>query len=104
MGRGGDIPIEPPVVKDRTIVPATEDRSYLGFIALALASALLGGFVFGAWIPLASTGTVGGADRVPWLIQAHGWVQLQGWAGLFVAGMAVRLIPRFAGTVQGQIS
>ena len=97
MGRGGDIPIEPPVVKDRTIVPATEDRSYLGFIALALASALLGGFVFGAWIPLASTGTVGGADRVPWLIQAHGWVQLQGWAGLFVAGMAVRLIPRFAG-------
>lgn len=31
------------------------------------------------------------------MVQAHGWIQLQGWAGLFVAGMAVRLIPRFAG-------
>jgi hypothetical protein len=97
MERQADIPLEPPVVRRRDIVPAKEDRSYLGFIATALASALLGGFLFGTWIPLASTGTVGGADRVPWMIQAHGWVQLQGWAGMFVAGMAVRLIPRFAG-------
>jgi drug/metabolite transporter (DMT)-like permease len=34
---------------------------------------------------------------VPWLIQAHGWAQVQGWAGLFVAGMGLRLLPRFAG-------
>jgi|GEM_PF-576006 len=97
MGRAGDIQLEPPVSAGRDIVPAKEDRSYLGFIAAALAAALAGGFVFGTWVPLASTGTAGGADRVPWMIQAHGWVQLQGWSGLFVAGMAVRLIPRFAG-------
>ncbi len=97
MARSGDIPIEPPTVKSPATVPAVEDRSYLGFIAVALGSALLGGFVYGTWVPLAATGTAWGGDRVPWMTQAHGWVQLQGWAGLFVAGMAVRLIPRFAG-------
>jgi len=97
MARASDIPIEPPLASGPGIVRAAEDRSYLGYIAAAILSALLGGFAFAVWVPLASTGTIGGADRVPWMIQAHGWVQLQGWAGLFVAGMAIRLIPRFAG-------
>lgn len=97
MAARGDIPLEPPVTSHPQNVPAQEDRSYLGFIAGALASAVLGGFVLAAWAPLAATGTVPGGSRLPWLIQAHGWVQLQGWAGLFVAGMGVRLLPRFAG-------
>lgn len=92
-----DIPLEPPTVRAPSVVPAVEDRSYLGYIAAALASALAGGFLLAVWMPLAATDTVGPADRVPWMIQAHGWVQLQGWAGLFVAGMGIRLIPRFAG-------
>lgn len=93
----GDIPLEPPTVKAPGIVPAVEDRSYLGYIAAALASALAGGFLLAVWMPLAATDSVGPSGRVPWMIQAHGWIQLQGWAGLFVAGMGIRLIPRFAG-------
>jgi hypothetical protein len=92
-----DIPLEPPTVKAPGIVPAVEDRSYLGYIAAAMASALAGGFLLAVWMPLAATDTIGPSDRVPWMIQAHGWIQLQGWGGLFVAGMGIRLIPRFAG-------
>lgn len=78
-------------------MPAAEDRSYLGFIAVALTAALAGGFLLAAWLPLAATGNAPGQGRVPWLIQAHGWIQVQGWAGMFVAGMGIRLMPRFAG-------
>lgn len=92
-----EIPLEPPVVRGPGVVPAVEDRSYLGYIAIALASALGGGFLLAVWMPLAATGTLAPSERVPWMIQAHGWLQLQGWAGMFVAGMAIRLIPRFAG-------
>lgn len=84
-------------MKGAGIVPAVEDRSYLGYIAAALVSALAGGFLLAVWMPLAATDTIGPAGRVPWMIQAHGWIQLQGWAGMFVAGMGIRLIPRFAG-------
>jgi hypothetical protein len=97
MAGRDEIALEPPLSRNPDVTPAVEDRSYLGFIAAALVAALGGGFLMAVWLPLAATGTVGGQDRVPWLIQAHGWVQVQGWAGLFVAGMAVRLMPRFAG-------
>lgn len=97
MASREDIPLAPPISGNRDVTPAVEDRSYLWFIAAALASALAGGFLLAVWLPLAATGLAPGQDRVPWLTQAHGWVQLQGWAGLFVAGMAVRLMPRFAG-------
>jgi hypothetical protein len=92
-----DIPLEPPLALHRETVPAVEDRSYLLYAAAALTAALAGGFLMAIVLPLAATGAIGGGDRVPWFTQAHGWVQLQGWTGLFVAGMAVRLIPRFAG-------
>lgn len=97
MARSGDIPLEPPVNAHPENVPAQEDRSYLWFMAAALASALAGGFLLAVWVPLAATDSAPGATRLPWLIQAHGWAQLQGWAGLFVAGMGIRLLPRFAG-------
>jgi len=97
MADQDEIALEPPTSGNADVTRAVEDRSYLGFIGSALFAALGGGFMLAIWLPLAATGTVGGQDRVPWLIQAHGWVQVQGWAGLFVAGMAVRLMPRFAG-------
>lgn len=97
MANADDIALEPPLSRNAGVTPAVEDRSYLGFIAAALAAALGGGFLMAVWMPLAATGAMTGQDRVPWLVQAHGWVQVQGWAGLFVAGMAVRLMPRFAG-------
>jgi len=54
------------------------------------------GFALAIAIPLSATGVFWVAKQ-PWLIQAHGAAQLQGWAGLFVAGMGLRLLPRFAG-------
>ncbi len=74
-----------------------EDRTYLAFMVSAVVIAVGLGFAYAIAIPLAASGAMPGADRVPWLIQAHGWAQLQGWAGLFVAGMAIRIVPRFAG-------
>jgi hypothetical protein len=94
--RRGDIPLGPPVVRAPNVVPAVEDRSYLAFIGGALAVALLGGFTLGVVVALSASGLVWEA-RTPWLTQAHGWAQLEGWAGLFVAGMGLRLLPRFAG-------
>ncbi len=77
--------------------PAPENRVYLGFIASALGVALTAGFSFGVVLPLAMSGVIPWEERVPHLLQAHGWAQLQGWAGLFVAGMSMRLVPLFSG-------
>lgn len=90
-------PLLVPLTQHRDVVPASEDRSYLLFVASALFMALAAGFVLGILIPLTATGQLPWVSRYPHLVQAHGWAQLQGWAGLFVAGMALRLIPRFAG-------
>lgn len=95
--RMGDILLEPPLVKRADIVPAVEDRSYLLFIGGAMCMAIGGGFVLAVLLSLAEAGSLGLEDRVPRLIQAHGWAQVQGWAGLFVSGMGLRLLPRFAG-------
>ncbi|WBL36937.1 hypothetical protein O0235_05075 [Tepidiforma flava] len=48
MSRAGDIPLEPPVVRGAGAAPAKEDRTYLGYVAAALAGALLGGFALAA--------------------------------------------------------
>ena len=95
--RATDILLEAPLAKHSDVVPAAEDRSYLLFIGGALLMAVGGGFVLAILLSLAEAGSLGLEDRVPWLIQAHGWAQVQGWAGLFVAGMGLRLLPRFAG-------
>ncbi len=73
-----------------------EDRSYLGFMAAALVLGLGAGFVLAILIPLAAA-TPSWGSRLPRLIQAHVWIQLQGFVGLFVAGMALRLIARLCG-------
>lgn len=96
--QAGDIQLEPPVARHADVVPTVEDRSYIVFVLGALVMALAGGFLLAVLLSLSSSGTLGwGEERVPRLTQAHGWAQLQGWAGLFVAGMALRLMPRFAG-------
>jgi hypothetical protein len=92
-----DIQLEPPIARHRDVTPAVEDRTYIGYVASALVIALAAGFLLAVVVPLTMTGAMPGDKRLPQLIQAHGWAQLQGWAGLFVAGMAMRLIPRFAG-------
>jgi hypothetical protein len=92
-----DIQLEAPLARHPDVTPAVEDHTYIGYVGSALFMAIAGGFLLATLLPLMETGTIPGAERVPRMIQAHGWAQLQGWAGLFVAGMAVRLIPRFAG-------
>jgi hypothetical protein len=95
-GRAGDIVIDAPLVRRAGAPPGPEDRSYIAFIGGALFLAIAAGFVLAVLVSLAETG-VFWSERIPWLIQAHGWAQLEGWAGLFVGGMGFRLLPRFAG-------
>ncbi|MGI8562340.1 MAG: hypothetical protein ACR2MZ_02060 [Candidatus Dormibacter sp.] len=56
-------------------------------MAAALVLGLGAGFVLTILIPLAAA-TPSWGSRLPRFIQAHGWIQLQGFVGLFVAGMA----------------
>lgn len=95
--RDKELLLEPPIVRHAELTPAPEDRVYLLFVAGAFVTALGGGFVLGVLTAFGETGVGGLGAHVPWLIQAHGWAQLQGWAGLFVAGMGLRLLPRFSG-------
>lgn len=74
-----------------------DDRGYLPFMAGGILMAVGFGFTLAIYVPFAAAGLVAGGEIVPFLVQAHGAVQLQGWAGLFVAGMAFRLAPRLAG-------
>lgn len=91
-----DIPLDAPIARHPDVVPAREDRTYLLFIGSAMLLTLFGGLVLAVLVSLAASGAFL-SDRLPWLIQAHGWAQLEGWAGLFVAGMGIRILPRFAG-------
>ncbi len=70
---------------------------HLLFAGGALTAALAAGFSLGILLALARTGVSDLGERWPALAQAHGHAQLAGWAGLFVMGMAYRLLPRFAG-------
>ena len=74
---------------------APDDTTYLWYVASALVAELAGGPAIGVLIYLSRSGAL--RSPLPELLQAHGWLQLQGWAGLFVAGMAQRLVPRLAG-------
>jgi hypothetical protein len=62
-----------------------------------LALAVLVGFVLGIHIPVGRLTDSGNPERTQDLIQAHGQVQVLGFAGLYVIGMSLRLLPRFAG-------
>src|SRR5579875_963971 len=84
----------PALTAPRRPTPPAEERSYLLFVGAALALTLGAGLVLALFIPLAPD--LGWDLDETALIQSHGWVQLQGWLGLMVAGMALRLVPRLA--------
>src|SRR5262249_20470502 len=77
-----------------TPAPAPWESSRL-YLKTSLTLALTAGFGIGL---LAVLGRAGGPDlgayRLP-LTQAHGQVQLLGWIGLFVVGIAYHVVPRF---------
>ena len=68
------------------------------FSAAALIVALLAGFGLGVWLLLARTWGVPmfGASWLV-LVQVHGLIQLFGFAGLFLMGVALHVLPRFRG-------
>jgi len=74
---------------------AAEDPTYVWYVATALIIELIGGPAIGVLMYLARSGAL--PSHLPGLVQAHGSLQLLGWAGLFVAGMSQRLVPRLAG-------
>ncbi|MDE3096189.1 MAG: NnrS family protein [Chloroflexota bacterium] len=73
------------------------DAPYRLFLGTSLALALFGGFLLAVLLPLAQALNWGWGARWQALVQAHGQLQLLGFAGLFIAGMALRLMPRFSG-------
>lgn len=82
----------PPVAAHRH-----EEAPYSAYIASSLALAVGGGFALALLLPLAQTLEWDWGTHWPALVQVHGDLQLNGFAGLFVAGMALRLMPRFSG-------
>ena len=76
---------------------AEEGPSYRLFVFSSLTFASLGGFALAVALPLSSALQWNWGWRWAAMAQAHGQVQLLGWAGLFAMGMAYRLMPRFSG-------
>ena len=75
------------------------DAPYRQFIAASLVLGTGGGFLLSILLPLARTLNWGWGASARWteLVQVHGQLQLVGFAGLFVIGMALRLMPRVSG-------
>jgi len=80
-----------PVDRPRPIEP------YQVFILSSLVLAIAGGFALGLLIPLSRVGDWGWDARNSELVQNHGQLQILGFAGLYVMGMGLRLLPRFSG-------
>jgi hypothetical protein len=93
------IPLRPVGVSRQPHSPRHRaEAPYSLFILASLSLAAFGGFMLAVLIPLllALDREVDGA-RLNALVRAHGQIQLLGFAGLFVMGMASRLMPRFSG-------
>jgi uncharacterized protein involved in response to NO len=76
---------------------ARVDWTFPWYIGVSLLLAIAGGFTLALLLPLAAAAGWDWGLRWPPLAQAHGHLQVAGWVGLFVLGMAFRLMPRFAG-------
>lgn len=70
--------------------------SHVRFVYAALLFATAGGFALAVWLPVRAA--LGDVD-LSWiaLAQVHGHLQVIGFAGLFVLGVATKLAPRFGG-------
>lgn len=76
---------------------AVGEPPYQVFILTSLAAAVGAGLVLATLLPLSIVFEWRWGQRYTPLVQAHGQVQLLGWLGLFIMGMAYRLMPRFSG-------
>ena len=82
----------------RPVGQPPSDEAHRPFLVASLALATLVGFVLGIHVPLGRLLDAGSPERTADLLHAHGQVQLLGFAGLFVIGMSLRLMPRFSGS------
>lgn len=86
-----------PVHRHAPPPPPPYEAPYRAFITASLVLGIGGGFAIGIAVALAGALEWGwGTDTIA-LSQAHGQLQLTGFSGLFIAGMAMRLMPRFSG-------
>jgi uncharacterized protein involved in response to NO len=76
---------------------ARTDAAFPWYIGGAFVVAVAGGFMLAVLLPLAVVLEWDWGVRWRALAQAHGHLQIAGWLGLFIAGMSLRLAPRFAG-------
>jgi uncharacterized protein involved in response to NO len=77
-----------------TIAQAKFHTAYIG---TALATAICAGFAIGAHLSFVIGFEFELGDGFYSFIQTHGHLQLMGWAGLFIIGISLHLIPRLAG-------
>ncbi|MCH7512192.1 MAG: hypothetical protein IIB19_07495 [Chloroflexi bacterium] len=73
------------------------EAPYQLFVLTSLAMAIGAGFVLATLAPLSVVLDWGWGANYTAVVQAHGQVQILGWVGLFIMGMAYRLMPRFSG-------
>ena len=98
MRAGRTPPRSDEVISLRPVGAAPPEQAHRPFLLASLSMATLVGFVLGIHVSLDRLLDLGSARRSADLAQAHGQVQLLGFAGLFVMGMSLRLMPRFAGS------
>ena len=83
------------------LIPSRHDQAAFGLVAPGLRAALTLGVVGGFAMAATLTTTYAlGLVNGPWwlgLAQAHGHLQLYGWAGLFALGVALHFVPRLRG-------
>jgi hypothetical protein len=86
------------------VIPLMNERAKQGtqlyFIAViaSLSIAVLGGFPLGILAALGGGRDVGLGARWTPIVQAHGHLQLVGFVGLFIVGIAYHVLPRFKNT------
>jgi hypothetical protein len=85
-----------PMAESRTRLAAGEPP-YQVFVLSSLGLAVGAGFALATLLPLNVVLDWGWGTRHTALVQAHGQIQVLGWAGLLIIGMAYRLMPRFSG-------
>lgn len=75
---------------------AKQAEFQVGYVWMALAIAIFGGFSLAAHLCIVMGFDRSLGDGFASLIQIHGHLQLVGWAGLFIIGISLHVIPRFS--------
>jgi metal-sulfur cluster biosynthetic enzyme len=84
-----------PIVERR---PSQVTQVYFIAVAVSLAIAIFGGFPLGILAALGGGRDIGLGLKWPAIVQGHGHLQLVGFAGIFIAGVAYHVLPRFKNT------